>query len=332
MGLSNLVYPGANHTRFHHALGCLHLMIKTVSVLRIKGVVISTSEENALYIAILLHDIGHGPFSHALEYSIVNGITHEEISLKYMKLLNQKFDGQLALAIEIFTGNYHRSFLHQLISSQLDIDRLDYLKRDSFFTGVVEGNISSERLIAMMNVIDDELVIEKKGIFSVENFLIARRFMYWQVYLHKTGLVAENILMKILTRAKELAKNVDVLFVITPGGNSTKHLVDESVLKALGKSGTLINVSRGSVVDETALIKALQTGTLGFAGLDVFEAEPIVPNELKSMENVVLTPHIGSATIQTRQAMGDLTCDNLLSYFNSGKVFTPVPECSKLNV
>ena len=212
MGLSNLVYPGANHTRFHHALGCLHLMIKTVSVLRIKGVVISTSEENALYIAILLHDIGHGPFSHALEYSIVNGITHEEISLKYMKLLNQKFNGQLALAIDIFTGNYHRSFLHQLISSQLDIDRLDYLKRDSFFTGVVEGNISSERLIAMMNVIDDELVIEKKGIFSVENFLIARRFMYWQVYLHKTGLVAENILMKILTRAKELAKNGVNLF------------------------------------------------------------------------------------------------------------------------
>ncbi len=212
MGLSNLVYPGANHTRFHHALGCLHLMKKTVSVLRVKGVTISESEENALYIAILLHDIGHGPFSHALEYSIVNGITHEEISLKYMQLLNQKFNGQLTLAIDIFSGNYHRTFLHQLISSQLDIDRLDYLKRDSFFTGVAEGNISSERLIAMMNVIDNELVIEKKGIFSVENFLIARRFMYWQVYLHKTGLVAENILMKILTRAKELADNGIDLF------------------------------------------------------------------------------------------------------------------------
>lgn len=212
MGLSNLVYPGANHTRFHHALGCLHLMKKTVSVLRVKGVEISELEENALYIAILLHDIGHGPFSHALEYSIVNGITHEEISLKYMQLLNQNFNGQLELAIEIFTGNYHRTFLHQLISSQLDIDRLDYLKRDSFFTGVAEGNISSERLIAMMNVVDDELVIEKKGIFSVENFLIARRFMYWQVYLHKTGLVAENILMKILTRAKELANHDVDLF------------------------------------------------------------------------------------------------------------------------
>ena len=212
MGLSNLVYPGANHTRFHHALGCLHLMKKTVSVLRVKGVEISELEENALYIAILLHDIGHGPFSHALEYSIVNGITHEEISLKYMQLLNQNFNGQLELAIEIFTGNYHRTFLHQLISSQLDIDRLDYLKRDSFFTGVAEGNISSERLIAMMNVVDDELVIEKKGIFSVENFLIARRFMYWQVYLHKTGLVAENILMKILTRAKELANHGVDLF------------------------------------------------------------------------------------------------------------------------
>ena len=240
MGLSNLVYPGANHTRFHHALGCLHLMKKTVSVLRVKGVEISESEENALYISILLHDIGHGPFSHALEYSIVNGITHEEISLKYMQLLNHKFNGQLTLAIDIFTGNYHRTFLHQLISSQLDIDRLDYLKRDSFFTGVAEGNISSERLIAMMNVIDDELVIERKGIFSVENFLIARRFMYWQVYLHKTGLVAENILMKILTRAKELAENGVDLFCSSHLHFFLYHKIekktfDEAVLKHFSK-------------------------------------------------------------------------------------------------
>ena len=211
MGFSNLVYPGANHTRFHHALGCLHLMQKAINVLRVKGINISKEEENALCIAILLHDIGHGPFSHALEHSIVTGITHEEISLKYMKQLNKEFEGKLDLAIEIFTGKYHRLFLQQLISSQLDIDRLDYLKRDSFYTGVAEGNISSDRLIAMMNVVDDELVIEKKGIYSVEKFLIARRLMYWQVYLHKTSLGAEYILVKVLKRAKELAeKNIDL--------------------------------------------------------------------------------------------------------------------------
>ncbi|MFY0631006.1 MAG: HD domain-containing protein [Flavobacteriaceae bacterium] len=212
MGLSNLVYAGANHTRFHHAVGCLDLMQKTVRVLRVKGVEISHEEENALCIAILLHDIGHGAFSHALEHSIVNGITHEEISLKYMHELNKQFDRQLALAIEVFTDKYHRKFLHQLISSQLDIDRLDYLKRDSFYTGVTEGNISSDRLIAMMDIVDDELVIEKKGIYSVEKFLIARRLMYWQVYLHKTGLVAENMLVKVLMRAKELAEQKVELF------------------------------------------------------------------------------------------------------------------------
>ena len=204
MGFSNLVYPGANHTRFHHAIGCLYLMQKVVRVLRFKHVEISKEEENGLYLAILLHDIGHGAFSHALEHSIVDGITHEEISLLFMKKLNEEFDGKLSLAISIFEGKYHRNFMNQLISSQLDIDRLDYLNRDSFYTGVTEGNIASDRLITMMNVKNDALVIEQKGIYSVEKFLISRRLMYWQVYLHKTGLVAEHILMKILKRAKEL--------------------------------------------------------------------------------------------------------------------------------
>jgi HD superfamily phosphohydrolase len=221
MGFSNLVYPGANHTRFHHALGCLHLMQKTVNVLRVKGISISEQEENALYIAILLHDIGHGAFSHALEHSIVTGISHEEISLKYMHQLNKQFDGQLDLAISVFNGEYHRKFLHQLITSQLDIDRLDYLKRDSFYSGVAEGNISSDRLIAMINVVDNELVIEKKGIYSVEKFLIARRLMYWQVYLHKTSLVAEYMLVNILTRAKELANQGVELF----GSSSLKFFL-----------------------------------------------------------------------------------------------------------
>lgn len=227
MGFSNLVYPGANHTRFHHALGCLHLMQKTVNVLRVKGINISEDEENALYIAILLHDIGHGAFSHALEHSIVTGINHEEISLKYMHQLNKEFDGQLDLAISVFNGGYHRKFLHQLITSQLDIDRLDYLKRDSFYTGVAEGNISSDRLIAMINVVDNELVIEKKGIYSVEKFLIARRLMYWQVYLHKTSLVAEYMLVNILTRAKELANQGVELF----GSSSLKFFLYQKTHK-----------------------------------------------------------------------------------------------------
>ncbi len=221
MGFSNLVYPGANHTRFHHALGCIHLMQKAVRVLRFKQVKITKEEENALCIAILLHDIGHGAFSHALEHSIVNGISHEEISIKFMKKLNAEFDGKLDLAIEIFEGNYQRKFLYQLISSQLDIDRLDYLKRDSFYTGVTEGNISSDRLIVMMNVKDDQLVIEQKGIYSVEKFLIARRLMYWQVYLHKTGLVAEHMLVNVLIRAKELAGKGEELFA----GTSLKYFL-----------------------------------------------------------------------------------------------------------
>lgn len=205
MGMSYLVYPGAHHTRFHHAIGCVNLMQKAVNILRFKGVTISKDEEDALYVAILLHDIGHGPFSHAMEHSIVNNVSHEEISLLLMKKLNQEFNSNLTLAIQIFKGEYHRKFMCQLISSQLDIDRLDYLRRDSFYTGVAEGNVNSERLITMLNVVDEELVVEEKGIYSVEKFLIARRFMYWQVYLHKTGLAAEQLLIRVLKRAKELA-------------------------------------------------------------------------------------------------------------------------------
>jgi HD superfamily phosphohydrolase len=204
MGLSYLVYPGANHTRFHHALGCMHLMQKAIETLRFKEVTISTEEENALYVAILLHDIGHGPFSHAMERSIVEDVNHEAISLLFMNQLNIEFNGKLSLAIQIFKGDYHRKFMLQLISSQLDMDRMDYLKRDSFYSGVAEGNVNSERLIQMMNVVDDVLVIEEKGIYSVEKFLLSRRLMYWQAYLHKTSLVAELILTKVLKRAKEL--------------------------------------------------------------------------------------------------------------------------------
>ncbi|MBD0849424.1 HD domain-containing protein [Maribacter arenosus] len=204
MGMSYLVYPGAHHTRFHHALGSMHLMQHAIQVLRFKNVVITEEEEEGLLIAILLHDIGHGPFSHAMENSIVEGISHEHISLHFMQQLNKKFNGSLTLAIAIFQGEYHKRFLNQLVSSQLDMDRMDYLKRDSFYTGVAEGSINAERLISMLNVDANELVIEEKGIYSVEKFLMARRFMYWQVYLHKTGLVAEQLLIRILKRAKHL--------------------------------------------------------------------------------------------------------------------------------
>jgi len=205
LGLSCMVYPGANHTRFEHALGALHLMRSAIGILRLKGQEISDEEADGVSIAILLHDIGHGPFSHALETTLVQGVPHERISLLLMEELNRQFSGKLDLAIRIFTNQYHKHFLHQLVSSQLDMDRLDYLCRDSFFSGVSEGIVSSERIIKMLNVKNDELVVEYKGIYSVENFLIARRLMYWQVYLHKTVLSAEYLLINVLTRARELA-------------------------------------------------------------------------------------------------------------------------------
>ncbi len=207
LGLSYLVYPGANHSRFHHAIGCLHLMSKAINQIRKKGHVISENEAKALKIAILLHDIGHGPFSHALEKSIATGLSHENLSMLFMKRLNNEFNGKLSLAIEIFNNSHPKKFLHQLVSSQLDMDRLDYLKRDSFFTGVTEGNIGTERIISMLNIANEELVVEEKGIYSIEKFLIARRLMYWQVYLHKTVVSAENMLIKVLNRAKYLVAN-----------------------------------------------------------------------------------------------------------------------------
>ena len=215
LGLSCMVYPGANHTRFEHALGALHLMRSAIGILKMKGLDISDDEADAVSVAILLHDIGHGPFSHVLESTLVPDVPHEKISLLLMEELNRQFDNKLDLAIQIFTNKYHRHFLHQLVSSQLDMDRLDYLSRDSFFSGVSEGVIGSERIIKMLNVKNDELVVEYKGIYSVENFLIARRLMYWQVYLHKTVLSAEYLLINALCRARELIMQ-DVDHFATP--------------------------------------------------------------------------------------------------------------------
>jgi uncharacterized protein len=212
LGLTHLVYPGAMHTRFNHTLGAVHLMGIAIGELRGKGYIITDEEAEAVTLAILLHDIGHGPFSHALEHSITNGAGHEVISAMFMQRLNAQTDGRLDMAIAIFTDRHPKRFLHQLVSSQLDVDRLDYLKRDSFFTGVSEGVVGSDRLLKMIDVVDDRLVVESKGIYSVEKFLVARRIMYWQVYLHKTVLSAEYLLIRVLLRAKELAEQGHELF------------------------------------------------------------------------------------------------------------------------
>lgn len=254
MGLSYLVYPGAHHTRFHHALGCMHLMQKAVEVLRFKGTAISEDEEIALLIAILLHDIGHGPFSHAMEHSIVEGVNHEDISLLFMNKLNEEFDGRLTLAIKIFQGDYQRKFMLQLISSQLDMDRLDYLKRDSFYTGVAEGNINSDRLIQMLHVVDDVLVIEEKGIYSIEKFLMARRLMYWQAYLHKTSLVAELLLTNILKRAKQLVLSGKSL----PSGTALSYFLNHKVRRDSFDSNILHKFSQLDDYDVVSAIKEWQ--------------------------------------------------------------------------
>lgn len=218
LGLTYLVYPGANHTRFQHALGAVHLMSSAITVLRSKGHHITDQEAEAATVAILLHDIGHGPFSHSLEYSIAQNVNHEAISRSFMAELNKQMNGKLTLAISVFEDTYHKRFLHQLVSSQLDMDRLDYLRRDSFFSGVTEGTIGSERIIKMLDTKNDELVVEAKGIYSIEKFLIARRLMYWQVYLHKTVVVADQMLIRLLQRARELAQDNQQLFC-TPSLN-----------------------------------------------------------------------------------------------------------------
>lgn len=228
LGLTSLVYPGACHTRLNHALGAMHLMNEAVNVLRLKGVNISEEEQEQAMVAILLHDVGHGPFSHALEHNILKGVSHEEITLALMKAINREKGGRINMAIDIFTGDYYRKFLHQLVSSQLDVDRLDYLRRDSFFSGVAEGMIGHERIIKMMNVKDDSLVIEEKGIYSVEKFLISRRLMYWQVYLHKTVIAAEQLLVEILGRARELKAEGAVI----PGSPSLIYFLEKTIEKS----------------------------------------------------------------------------------------------------
>lgn len=248
-GLLNLIFPGATHTRFHHAIGAMHLMFTALETLKQKGVKISEDEEKGAMLAILMHDIGHGPFSHALESMLMDDWHHENLSLLLMNRLNDEYEGQLSTAIEMFQGKYHRKFFNQLISSQLDVDRLDYLNRDSFFTGVSEGNINTQRIISMMNVCKEELVIDAKGVYSIENFLTARMFMYWQVYYHKTSALAEFILVKILERAKYLAsKGVDL-----PATENLRYFLNREKSAATDE-----DVERFTELDDNDVIQAMK--------------------------------------------------------------------------
>ena len=260
LGLTYYVYPGATHTRFQHALGSMHLMETAIQVLRSKMIEVTEEEEEASLAAILLHDIGHGPFSHALEESIIQGVHHEEISRLYMQELNRDFDGRLDLAIRIFTGNYPKKFLHQLISGQLDMDRMDYLKRDSFFTGVTEGVIGSDRIVRMLNVVDDQLVVDRKGIYSIEKFLIARRLMYWQVYLHKTVLSSEILLMKVLQRARKMAEKGDELFCTPALGHFLHNPVSREDFTTSRSEGRML-LDRFALLDDNDVMASAKAWT-----------------------------------------------------------------------
>ncbi|MFT4663196.1 MAG: HD superfamily phosphohydrolase [Polaribacter sp.] len=254
LGLTYYVYPGATHSRFHHTLGAYHLMSQAIDVLRSKDVSITEEEAQGVKIAILLHDIGHGPFSHALEHTIVN-VHHEFLSLEFMRRFNEIFDGQLQTAIDIFTNKHPKKFLYQLVSGQLDMDRLDYLNRDSFYTGVYEGVIGYDRIIKMLDVQDDELVVEVKGIYSIEKFLIARRLMYWQVYLHKTAFGAEQMLIHALKRAKQLAQEGE----LTSGSKNLDYFLNNSFDENDFKSDDSQTLVHFSNLDDTDIISALKS-------------------------------------------------------------------------
>ena len=250
-GLLSLIFPGATHTRFHHAIGAMHLMFNALEILKQKGVKISTEEEKGAMLAVLLHDVGHGPFSHALENMLMDNWHHEKLSLLLMEQLNEEFSGELTIAIQMFQGKYHRKFFNQLISSQLDVDRLDYLKRDSFYTGVSEGNINTQRILSTLNVLDDELVLDEKGIYSIEHYLVARMFMYWQVYYHKAAVLAENLLIKIMNRAKTLvSQNVRV----EASENLKYFLYRESSTEA-----TEEDIARFMELDDTDVLQAIKS-------------------------------------------------------------------------
>lgn len=348
MGMSYLVYPGAHHTRFHHALGAMFLMRKAVQVLRFKGIEISEEEEEAIYIAILLHDIGHGPFSHAMENSIVESVNHEQISLLLMEELNRNFNNRLTLAITIFKDEYDRKFLHQLISSQLDMDRLDYLRRDSFYTGVSEGAVNSERLITMLNVHKDKLVVEEKGIYSVEKFIIARRLMYWQVYLHKTGIVAEQLLLRLLKRAKELTDNGVKLPASTAlsfflNHAITKETFTKDVLDTFSKLDDydIVSAMKSWVSSEDFVLKTLAQMLLDRDLLKIkMKKKPVTSEKLKKKLKLVMQKHnlteeeanyfVFTGSIQNQAYRMDKDTINLLT--KNGKIKDVAKASDQVNL
>ena len=297
LGLTDLVYPGALHTRFHHAIGAMHLMTRALDTLKSKNIEITDEEYEAAQVAILLHDIGHGPFSHALEFSLLQGIKHESLSFLLMKYLNKKFDNQLDLCLKIFQNTYKKKFLHQLVSSQLDMDRLDYLKRDSFFTGVSEGTIGLERIISMLNVVDDQIVVEEKGLYSIENFLNARRLMYWQVYLHKASVSAEKMLINLILRAKDLALSGRDVFgseALKIFLNTSKTLDDfQQDSSLIGAYGMLDDYDIWGAIkvwqqDDDPILSALSQQLLNRELYKIkLNNEPLSKDELKKLRNLI---------------------------------------------
>ncbi|HTF02376.1 MAG TPA: HD domain-containing protein [Bacteroidia bacterium] len=354
LGLTNLVYPGALHTRFHHAMGAMHLMGEAVEVLRSKGVEITHEEAEGVTVAILLHDIGHGPFSHALETSIVHNITHEDLSAVFMDRLNEEFKGQLDLAIRIFRNKYRKDFLHQLVSSQLDMDRLDYLLRDSFFTGVSEGIVSSDRIVKMLNVVNDQLVVEDKGIYSIEKFIVARRLMYWQVYLHKTVLCAEHLLVNILKRAKELTEKGEVLFAtpalqlfLTNRFTKSAFTGNPEILNAFAKlddydimssvkvwsehSDYVLSTLCGNMVNRTLYAVELQNKPFDGTYVEQLQKRAVKSMNLKKEE---LHYFVFTGAVQNRAYSSDNIHDNIRIniLFKNGNVLDIAEAADLLNI
>lgn len=348
LGLTFYVYPAANHTRFQHALGAAHLMNSALEVISRKDYTVTPEERDAAISAILLHDIGHGPFSHALEHSIVESVTHEQLSGLFMQQLNRQTGGSLDLSIKIFDDQYSRSFLHQLVSSQLDMDRLDYLNRDSFFTGVTEGAVGAERIIKMLRVVDDQLVVEKKGIYSIEKFLISRRLMYWQVYLHKTVIAAEQLLVKALRRARELAYNGTAVFAtpalhsfLYPGPLSDRPMDDPdwlvSEFSKLDDNDIFASI-KVWVDHPDRVLSQLSDGLLNrnLPAIRIRKS-PWDGNEIEDLRKIAVRDHGFSAHEAEYLVFSDIITNNtyaenddqILFYGNSGQL-VPLPEASDI--
>lgn len=331
LGLTNMVYPGALHTRFQHAIGAMYLMTQAIEVLRSKGFEITIEEAQGAVIAILLHDIGHGPFSHSLENSIICELSHENLSELLMDSLNKYFNGKLSLAIKIFKDTYHKKFLHQLVSSQLDMDRLDYLKRDSFYTGVSEGVISTERIIKMLTIVNDKLAVESKGIYSIENFIIARRLMYWQVYLHKTAISADNLLDRILKRVRDLAQKGNEPFAAP---SLQRFLFSNFRKKDFLKDKTLLETF--AELDDTDIISSLKVWTKSKDKILSMLSNNLINRKLYAIElqNKPFTKNYISQFEKKAKRSLNLNDDEINYFVFSDKIASNIydPQLEKINI